>query len=62
MQYGKIKQVKKNRARIWTGTRTLELDGSISGALFIRLFKELRRFFYNLHSRLPEKKNAEKKS
>lgn len=62
MQYGKIKQVKEKRSRIWTGTRTLEQDGSISGALFIRLFKELRRFFYNLHSRLPENKNSEKLS
>jgi hypothetical protein len=59
MQFGKIKQVKSNRARTWTGTRTLQLDGSFSGALSIRLFKELKRFFYNLHSRLPDNKKAE---
>ena len=59
MPFGKIKQVKSNRARTWTGTRTLQLDGSFSGALSIRLFKELKRFFYNLHSRLPENKKAE---
>jgi glycosyltransferase involved in cell wall biosynthesis len=62
MKYGKIKQVKVNQARTWTGIRTLRLDGSISGALFIRFFKELRRFFYNLHSRLPENKKKEEKS
>jgi len=59
MKYGKIKQVKAKNARTWTGIRTLRLDGSISGALIIRLYKELRRFFYNLHSRLPENKNTE---
>jgi len=59
MKYGKIKQVKAKKARTWTGIRTLRLDGSISGALVIRLFKELRRFFYNLHSRLPENKSSE---
>ena len=59
MKYGKIKQVKAKKARTWTGIRTLRLDGSISGALIIRFFKELRRFFYNLHSRLPENKNSE---
>ncbi|MDP2412392.1 glycosyltransferase family 2 protein [Daejeonella sp.] len=62
MKYGKIKQVKAKKARTWTGIRTLRLDGSISGALIIRFFKELRRFFYNLHSRLPENKKPEGKS
>ncbi|HQS06319.1 MAG: glycosyl transferase [Sphingobacteriales bacterium 17-39-43] len=62
MKYGKIKQVKAKKARTWTGIRTLMLDGSISGALIIRLFKELKRFFYNLHSRLPENKKPEGKS
>jgi|JI6StandDraft_1071083.scaffolds.fasta_scaffold06065_2 cellulose synthase/poly-beta-1,6-N-acetylglucosamine synthase-like glycosyltransferase len=62
MKYGKIKQVKAKKARTWTGIRTLRLDGSISGALIIRFFKELRRFFYNLHSRLPENKKPSGKS
>lgn len=60
MPFGKIKQVKSNKARTWTGIRTLRLDGSISGALIIRFFKELKRFFFNLHSRLPENNNSEK--
>ncbi len=59
MKYGRIIQVKASRARTWTGTRTLQLDGSIAGALTLRLFKELKRFFYNLHSGLPENKKAE---
>ena len=62
MKYGAIKQVKSKNARTWTGIRTLRLDGSISGALIIRLFKELRRFFYNLHSRLPEDKDSKENS
>jgi len=59
MKYGTIKQVRSKDARTWTGIRTLKLDGSISGAFIIRLFKELRRFFYNLHTRLPENKNTD---
>lgn len=56
MKYGKIKQVKAGKARTWTGTRTLMLDGNITSAMTTRLYKELKRFFYNLHSRLPESK------
>ena len=61
MEYGKIKQVKSNKARIWTAPRTLLLDGTISGALASRLFKETKRFFYNLHSRLPNKNGPSEK-
>jgi glycosyltransferase involved in cell wall biosynthesis len=57
MKYGKVKQVRSNRARAWTGTRTLERDGSISEAFLTRFTKEFKRFFYNLHSRLPEDKS-----
>lgn len=53
MRFGNIKQVKAKKARTWTGTRTLRLDGSISGAMASRLFKEIRRFFNNFHSKLP---------
>jgi glycosyltransferase involved in cell wall biosynthesis len=44
MQYGKINQVKNNELRVWTGTRTLDKDGSIMKAMKIRIVKELKRF------------------
>lgn len=58
MKYGKIKQIKTFQARVWTGARTLKLDGSFTSALMARLRKELNRFFFNLHSGLPENKKA----
>ena len=44
MQFGKIKQVKSNRARVWTKPRTLQRDGSLSKAFLARIKKELKRF------------------
>lgn len=44
MQYGAIRQVKAGDARVWTGTRTLEKDGSFSRTLFLKIGIELRRF------------------
>ncbi|MDX5420683.1 MAG: glycosyltransferase [Hymenobacteraceae bacterium] len=44
MQFGKVKQVKAASARVWTGPRTLQKDGSFSKALGRRIIKELRRF------------------
>jgi peptidoglycan/LPS O-acetylase OafA/YrhL len=44
MNYGSVKQVKSAKARAWTGTRTLEKDGSFSRTLFVRIANELRRF------------------
>ncbi|MCK8490378.1 MULTISPECIES: glycosyltransferase family 2 protein [Spirosoma] len=44
MQFGTVKQVKSPKARVWTGTRTLEKDGSFSRTLFVRVAIELRRF------------------
>ncbi len=32
MKYGKIKSVMSNRSRVWTGTRTISMDGSLSNA------------------------------
>jgi cellulose synthase/poly-beta-1,6-N-acetylglucosamine synthase-like glycosyltransferase len=58
MKYGKVRQVRSSKARTWTGVRTLKLEGSISNALFSRLKKELRRFFFNLHTGLPEDKQT----
>jgi glycosyltransferase involved in cell wall biosynthesis len=41
MQYGKVRQVRSSKARVWTGARTLERDGSLLNALFIRVVKEI---------------------
>lgn len=55
MKYGKVKQVRSNKARAWTGTRTLQRDGkSFSQALIARISKEMKRFLSNFNSKLPE--------
>lgn len=55
MKYGKVKQVRSNKARAWTGTRTLQRDGkSFSQALLARISKEMKRFLNNFNSKLPE--------
>jgi glycosyltransferase involved in cell wall biosynthesis len=41
MQYGKVRQVKTNRTRAWTGPRTLQRDGSFNQALKVRIKIEL---------------------
>lgn len=56
MKYGKIKQVKANKARAWTGPRTLKRDGSFISALKKRLIKEAKRFAGNFSSYVPEEK------
>ena len=43
MNYGTVKQVKSAKARAWTGTRTLEKDGSFSRTLLLKIGIELRR-------------------
>ncbi len=60
MKYGKIKQVRSNKARAWTSPRTLQRDGGFGKALKTRLVKEIKRFTFNLHSRLPEDQNRGK--
>jgi glycosyltransferase involved in cell wall biosynthesis len=60
MPYGKIKQVRSNRARAWTGPRTLQRSGSFAQALSERLQKEVTRFFANFHSRIPADQNDPK--
>ena len=47
MEYGKVKQVKSNRARPWTSPRTLQRDGSFFEAFRNRFIKESKRFFRN---------------
>lgn len=51
MEYGKVRQVRNNRARVWTSPRTLQRDGSFSRALFLRIRIELDRFrsFFTPH-------------
>lgn len=44
MKYGSIKQVKSDKSRVWTGTRTLEKDGSFSRTVWLKIGIELRRF------------------
>jgi hypothetical protein len=55
MKYGKIKQVRSNKARAWTGTRTLQRTGSFGKALMSRIAIEIKRFTGNFDSRLPER-------
>ncbi|TLV02596.1 glycosyltransferase family 2 protein [Dyadobacter luticola] len=54
MSYGKIKQVKNNAARAWTGARTLKRDGSFISLFTKRVIKEIRGLFFNLHSKAPK--------
>lgn len=62
MNYGKIRQVRSNEARVWTGPRTLQRDGNLSKAFVVRIKKELKRFFRNFDSKLPGDAVHESKS
>ena len=44
MRFGRIQPMTATSARVWTGPRTLQRDGSIGRALLLRLRKELGRF------------------
>ncbi|GAB3538514.1 glycosyltransferase family A protein [Pontibacter brevis] len=52
MPYGKVLQVRSNKARAWTGPRALQRHGNFSEALMLRINKEIKRFMDNFHSRL----------
>lgn len=54
MQYGKVKQVKADKARAWTGPRTLQKEGSLIKVITNRITKEAKGFFFNLHSKAPK--------
>jgi glycosyltransferase involved in cell wall biosynthesis len=54
MKYGLVRQVRKNKARVWTGPRTLQRDGDLKTAIIVRLKKEFGRFFKNFNSKLPK--------
>jgi glycosyltransferase involved in cell wall biosynthesis len=57
MKYGKVKQVRSNKARAWTGTRSLQRDGNFYDALKKRLIKEAKRFLGNFNPQIPIEKN-----
>jgi glycosyltransferase involved in cell wall biosynthesis len=59
MEYGKIKQVRSNSARAWTGPRTLQRSGNFGDAIKLRLVKEAKRFIGNFNPTRPERKPIE---
>ncbi len=60
MQFGKVKQVRSNRARPWTGPRTLERSGTFSQALAARIKKEVKRFGKHFSKQIPDDQNDPK--
>lgn len=52
MKYGKVKQVRSAKARVWTGPRTLKKDGSLTRAFRIRIAKEIKRFSIYFNRRM----------
>ncbi|GGK56664.1 glycosyltransferase family 2 protein [Rufibacter glacialis] len=54
MEYGKIKQVRSNKARAWTAPRTLKRTGTFSQVVKERILIEAKRFTGNFNSRMPE--------
>ena len=51
MKYGKVKQVKSRKARVWTGVRTLSQDGSFFNIVASRIKEDIKRFKYNFITR-----------
>jgi len=51
MKYGRIKQMKSRRGRVWTGVRTLTQNGSFYNIVASRIKEDLKRFKYNFISR-----------
>ncbi|WP_367868608.1 glycosyltransferase family 2 protein [Pedobacter sp. WC2423] len=51
MRYGKIRQVKSRKARVWTGVRTLSQNGSFYNIVISRIKEDLKRFKYNFITR-----------
>ncbi|MEX1203099.1 MAG: hypothetical protein WEA59_07645, partial [Ferruginibacter sp.] len=50
MKYGKVKQIRSNRNRVWTGVRTLKKGGSFGEVLRSRIIKEVKRFSIYLNT------------
>jgi glycosyltransferase involved in cell wall biosynthesis len=55
LDYGRIKQVRSNKARVWTGPRSLQRDGTIFMAFKARVIKESRRFLAYFKKQAPER-------
>jgi glycosyltransferase involved in cell wall biosynthesis len=51
MKYGKIKQMKSRKGRVWTGVRTLTQNGSFFNIVASRIKEDLKRFKYNFITR-----------
>jgi len=51
MQFGSVKQMRSNKARVWTGARTLHQSGSFYNIVFSRVKEDLKRFKYNFIKR-----------
>ncbi|SEN57469.1 Glycosyl transferase family 2 [bacterium A37T11] len=62
MKYGKVKQVRSHKARVWTGPRTLQRDGSLYDAFMLRIKRELKRFHKYFGSKLPDDARHKSKS
>lgn len=62
MKYGKVKQVKSSKARVWTDVRTLQKSGSFTKVFFTRLSKELKRFgiYFNTKMKYHPTKEQQK--
>jgi glycosyltransferase involved in cell wall biosynthesis len=52
MKYGKVKQVRSNKSRVWTGPRTLKKEGSFTKVLVARIIKEVKGFSNYFHRRV----------
>jgi len=52
MKYGKVKQVRSSKSRVWTGPRTLKKEGSFAKAFTTRIVKEVKRFSIYFHTRM----------
>lgn len=51
MKYGKIKQMKSRKGRVWTGVRTLAQNGSFYNIIVSRVKEDLKRLKYNFIKR-----------
>lgn len=52
MKYGKVKQIRSRKGRVWTGVRTLRKSGSFSQVLTTRILKEIKRFSIYFNTRM----------
>ena len=53
MKYGKVLQVRSNKARVWTAPRTIMQDGTIENAIRIRVRREMKRFWSMFYAHPP---------